>query len=482
MEVINYGNRDWLIGLGRPVVNNEIEYRLMQYVSKYELDKGYVLVNNITSAMVHVWKSEYMHLFEKGWHNDYMRFLKENFFLVPLDYKDFEECEKVRERFLPYLDKTTCFANPNNFTILSTTECNARCFYCYEKGRAQFPMTDEIAHKVADFITNICDRSKPVSIGWFGGEPTFNTKPMDIIYDKLIEEGISYKSTMISNAYLIDEELCKKFVDKYKIYHIQVTIDGLGNKYNRIKNYIYKTDESAFDIVMDNIERMLKAGISVSIRMNLDLHNYESLKHLVYFLRNRFNSYGNLLHPYVYPIFEETIERDDEHRAKVFRYLEEIMYILDECNFTNQIQFKSGLKLQHCMVDSTDSILIGPKGDIGLCEHYTTDHFFSHIDNYQEKDWDVIKSFREYLKPNELCKTCPLLPGCLRIDLCQDLKICDKYTQKWKIIEHRMAARNIVLNYFNNRFNNNNQSCGCKDCKSEETKEKPKEEPKEEQS
>lgn len=470
MEVINHGNRDWLIGLGKPVVNNEIEYRLMAYVSKYELDKGYVLINNITSAVVHVWKSEYLHLFEKGWHNDYMRFLKENFFLVPLDYKDFEECEKVRERFLPDLDKTTCFAKPSNFTILSTTECNARCFYCYEKGRAQFPMTDEVANKVADFIINVRDENKPVSIGWFGGEPTFNTKPMDIIYDRLIEENIPYTSSMISNGYLINDELCNKFVEKYKINNVQITIDGIGNKYNRVKNYIYEKEESAFDIVMDNIERLLKAGISVSVRMNLDLHNYESLKHLVYFLRNRFNSYGDLIHPYVYPIFEETAERNEEHRAEVFKHLEEILYILDECNFTQRAQLRAGLRLRHCMVDSTDSILIGPKGDIGLCEHYTTDHFFSHIDNYEEKDWEVIKSFRTYLKPIEICRTCPLLPSCLRIDLCQDIRFCDRHVQKWRLQEQKIAARNTVAMYFNNRYN---KQCNCNnDCKieKEETK------------
>ncbi|MGN0966675.1 MAG: 4Fe-4S cluster-binding domain-containing protein [Candidatus Coprovivens sp.] len=183
MEVINRGNRDWLIGLGKPTISKEIEYRLMKYVSTYEVDKGYVLVNNITSAIAYVWKSEYMHLFEKGWHNDYMRFLKENFFLVPLDYNDFEECEKLRKRFLPDLDKEICFSHPSYFTILSTTECNARCFYCYEKGRKQFPMTDSMAQKVADFIVKVRDTNKPVHIGWFGGEPTYNTKPMDIIYD-----------------------------------------------------------------------------------------------------------------------------------------------------------------------------------------------------------------------------------------------------------------------------------------------------------
>lgn len=459
MEVLNHGNRDWLIALGKPVVSNEIEYRLMQYVSKFELDKGYMLINNITTAMAYVWKSEYMHLFEKGWNTDYMRFLKENFFLVPVDYNDFEECEKVRARFLPDFDKETCFAHPNSFTILSTTECNARCFYCYEKGRAQFPMTDEVANKVGDFIVNICDRNKPVHIGWFGGEPTYNTKPMDIIYDKLIKAGIEYYSGIISNAYLIDEEMCKKFVEVYKINNIQVTIDGVGDKYNKIKNYVYNNDESAFDKVINNVERMLQAGIRVAIRMNLDLHNADSLKELIRFLRMRLGQYPGL-HPYIYPIFEEVLERNPEHRAKVFKHLEEILFILDECGYMEECKLHSGLKLRHCMVDSDDSVLIGPKGDIGMCEHYTTEHFFSHVDNYEEKNWDEVKAFRTYLEPMELCKTCPLLPNCLRIDLCHDIRYCDEHVKKWRLQEAHYAARGMLRNHFNNKFRNNTCSCG----------------------
>lgn len=131
MDVISHGNRDWLIALGKPEIVEE--YRLMLYVSKYEVDKGYVLVNNITSAIVYIKKSEFMHILDKGFSTDYVRFLKENFFLVPLDYKDYEECERVRKQFIKPLDKETCFAHPNYFTILSTTQCNARCFYCYEK-------------------------------------------------------------------------------------------------------------------------------------------------------------------------------------------------------------------------------------------------------------------------------------------------------------------------------------------------------------
>ena len=48
-----------------------------------------------------------------------------------------------------------------------------------------------------------------------------------------------------------------------------------------------------------------------------------------------------------------------------------------------------------------------------------------------------------------LCKDCPLLPNCLRIDLCQDMRDCDKYVKDWRLLEQFYAARNIVRNYFN---------------------------------
>lgn len=34
-----------------------------------------------------------------------------------------------------------------NYVIFTTTDCNARCFYCYELGRSRIPMSVETAHQ-----------------------------------------------------------------------------------------------------------------------------------------------------------------------------------------------------------------------------------------------------------------------------------------------------------------------------------------------
>jgi sulfatase maturation enzyme AslB (radical SAM superfamily) len=56
----------------------------------------------------------------------------------------------------------------NGFTIFTTMDCNARCFYCYEKGQPKISMTDEIAKDTADFILKTSSNT-PVDIRWFGG-------------------------------------------------------------------------------------------------------------------------------------------------------------------------------------------------------------------------------------------------------------------------------------------------------------------------
>lgn len=326
-------------------------------------------------------------------------------------------------------------------------------------------MTDTIAEKVGNFIVNIRDKSRPVHISWFGGEPTFNTKPMEIIYNKLIKNNIPFATSMISNGYLLDKELCDTMVDKYKLGTVQITLDGTEEVYNKAKDYIYENDESPYQVVMENIKYLCEKGVSVTIRMNLDLYNANSLKKLIPELRMRFGNYPKF-GVYAYPIFEDTLERNWEHRVKVFKELEEIVYILDECNFMQGAKLHCGLKTQHCMVDGTDSILINPSGYIGLCEHYTVNHFFSHVDNYEKKNWDEVIAFRTYLEPKELCKKCPLLPNCLRIDLCHDIRYCDELTRDWRLHEASLAARNQVINYFRNMNNNMNSnmknSCQCK--------------------
>ena len=46
------------------------------------------------------------------------------------------------------------------YTIFTTTDCNARCFYCFELGRSRIPMSEETAHKTARYIRDHCGGEK----------------------------------------------------------------------------------------------------------------------------------------------------------------------------------------------------------------------------------------------------------------------------------------------------------------------------------
>jgi sulfatase maturation enzyme AslB (radical SAM superfamily) len=126
--------------------------------------------------------------------------------MIPEDMEEKNLVELVR-----WVRRNTC-KEPDYitcYTILTTTDCNARCFYCYEKGIRRLPMSRETADKTVAFIKEHCGE-KSVNISWFGGEPLFNSEVIDIIIGYLKENNIKYISTMVTNGYLFDEKLIFK--------------------------------------------------------------------------------------------------------------------------------------------------------------------------------------------------------------------------------------------------------------------------------
>ena len=77
-----------------------------------------------------------------------------------------------------------------------------------------------------------------------------------------------------------------------------------------------------------------------------------------------------------------------------------------------------------CMADNGKSIMIAPTGDIGLCEHYSEDHFISHIDSADVVDKEMVAKFRQRREGIELCNNCPIYPQCIRLKMCEESATC----------------------------------------------------------
>lgn len=448
MDVVNYSNHKMMEMLGGAQRRTKgKKYRLNRYCLIHEKDEGTMIYNGLTSSIVFLRPYELINIYTED-PCDYAEFLVENYFLVPEDFDEKYVVDTYRERQRPiitpnYLD------HPNHFTILTTTTCNARCFYCYElKAKGKTPMSLETAEKVAKYIITNADKTKELHLDWFGGEPLFNKEVINIIVSRVASAGFKYSSSMISNGYLFDKETAKIAKDFWNLNSVQITLDGTEEVYNKTKNYIYKDCDSPFKVVIENIKGILDVGISVSIRMNIDKHNFDDASNLIDYLDAEFKE-ANGLSMYVWPIFEEGFERTEEERKELYDNLYKLQLKIFESGKNISHGLPNEVKAIHCLVDGGNGVTISPKGDLGLCEHYINSKFIGHIDNPNDKNWEEIKSWRKYQPALEICEDCPLYPICLREPGCPDETVCSPSQKEYELNHYKLSLEERYKEFIN---------------------------------
>lgn len=367
-----------------------------------------------------------------------LRWLLEHRFLVPADHDDYSFCRNVRAGARLVRRLTNEEEGYSGFTILTTTACNARCFYCFEKGVQPETMTLETAAAVADFILKE-GKQKHVSLSWFGGEPTVNARVIDQISEALADAGREFTSSMISNGYLLDEELVKKAADLWKLKSIQITMDGTEEIYNERKNYV-GIQGSAFQTVMHNIGLLLDAGIEVQIRLNVDAENADDLCALAGQLNERFRGRGKLS-VYSIALFED----DSMHSSYQARLQasDDVHRCLEELGFSSRGMLDGFPKTFSCMADSGISPVIMPDGSLKSCEHINASPNWGSVFQPGKRSEDL-NAFWNELKPEQPeCRSCPALPTCIRLTHCDPLpQICTEEIRAQKCRDLSDALRN----------------------------------------
>ena len=394
------------------------QYRPMYYVVEQPVDEGLLLYHTMTKALVLLTPEE-ADIYKTN--PAALPQLIEQWFLVPSSHDDRLLSRQIRDVAKMLKKKTNAITS---YTILTTTDCNARCFYCYEMGRPRVPMNKETALKTADYIINHC-QGKKVSLHWFGGEPLYNKTVITLICKRLQEACIDYSSMMISNGYLLDDDIIREAKDLWLLNKVQITLDGTEKIYNRSKAYIYK-GVNAYERVIGNIHRLQKVGIHVNIRLNIDMHNADNLIELVDELHKEFTDTKGIS-VYLHALFEEIkgsqALKNDVKRKYVFSKMNEIESQLKEFGLLKPHRLNRDIKINHCMADKDSSIVIVPNGHIGKCEHYSEDHFVGHIES---DDWDrqMMESFRLTRKEISACSACFDYPNCIWLKLCEDHPNC----------------------------------------------------------
>lgn len=165
--------------------------------------------------------------------------------------------------------------NPKNFNVRYRTplvvflevdyRCNLNCIHCYtretpsRKNIASFKKLKQIVDKLAESGTLLVVLS--------GGEPLIRKDIFKII-DYINEKGM--KVRLFTNGTLIGDKLNK--ITASNVSNLTVSLDGSNSKLND-----YIRGKGSFNIIIRNIKKAIKKGLSVHLIMTANRLNWYDL-------------------------------------------------------------------------------------------------------------------------------------------------------------------------------------------------------------
>lgn len=387
-------------------------------------EESVLLYSTFTTSMVELDKKMYDAIFARFQFDDYpeeVKALSDMGFLISDNVDELAFLESLRAKTLASNNST-----PSYYIVCPTTGCNARCYYCFEKGAVQKRMDKETAHAVADYIYKNHD-SEHLVIQWFGGEPLLEPDTISYIVGYLKSRDVNFDSKIITNGYLLNEDIVGRVANQWNVKIIQITIDNLEEEYNRIKDYVY-TNVNPFDVVMQNIQRCLRARINIRIRINFNPLEYQKAVKTVDYLKKRFGRDQNFF-VYLAPIDSTEIpaitgEFVSSHKHPLIALLDAEK---DFCSFGNYDKrteagsaYDAILRKYYlspiptsCYGGCESSLTIDSMGNIFNChrllghEQYSSGNVFSgRVKN------EIAQYYANPIVDDANCNNCNLLPIC----------------------------------------------------------------------
>lgn len=413
---------------GKQRVKNQATYRMMRYVLRVDHDSKVLLHNVVTGRLVVLDRAEMTALENLPMaYKPVIAQLVSEHYLVPVDYDEHWQVINLRNILRKFVIASTL--NPiaiTRYTILPTTACNARCYYCCEHGIPTFTMTKQIADDTVKFIADYCGEERKISIRWYGGEPTVAAYRIDQICKGIRERGIQYSSSITTNGYLFDEEMASRARELWNLKNAMICVDGTERNYNEVKSFANAKD-NPYQRVLRNIGLLLEQGVSVALRMNFDLVNHRDFKDILTEALQRFQG-NKLLQVYAFPIKGEHPDKYGRvmHGSEAW-FDEKIAELNDLARaaelFHRTIDLPS-LFFSTCNAGSPHFMVITPQGELGRCTGV-----FSHKDQIVGSVTDGVVDqayWKSWIQFADLpkCVNCPLFPSCIQIERCPGKNDC----------------------------------------------------------
>ena len=338
------------------------------------------------------------------------RFLAEHWFLVPAE-KDETALFEGLQRLLRL---RTARSRPSSFTILPTTACNARCFYCVEQGMSVASMSRETVEETVAYILRSRDPAHKVHLRWFGGEPLAAPQVIDRISEAMAGAGVDFDAAMITNGILIDEKILEKMCGPWRIRRLQITLDGPEEEYNRRKNYRFAYP-SAWRELLDVLRRLSEAPIAVVLRCNVDRDNVDGLGRMLEELAGALPK-KERFYFYFTPLYAQ---KESLEHAELFRRCLEAKVLARDLGFPYAPTAPLH-RFRHtvCMAENPfGSQVISPEGLLFNCDMMPAGSSYGSVREGIVKP-ELLRRFTQPEPVAERCRDCPGLTSCTSFTGC----------------------------------------------------------------
>lgn len=380
-----------------------------------------LVYSTLTTALITIDKETYHKVFELADYSDkeLVNELKKMGILTDSHESQLKQLDEQRAKFMDL--------GHQHLTILTTTDCNARCFYCFEHGIKRVDMSKDVANATIQFIINTFP-DKELSILWLGGEPLMNFDIIEYITKQLVHAGYTIITSVTTNGILLTQGMIDFFKHYSKLTTIQFSLDAaVGKDYYKVKRYVDFDENTAFKHVIDNIAMSLDNGLMTDVRFNFATSNIDNAKNafctvkqllIEHDLTNAYlflapldlpssneivsDFHGNIEHPYLQVVkfqkemgFPIRAELQKDHGDILASYA-----LMPTC-------YICGMTTKHKYVIDSDGMLY-------KCHRFAGHHELNcgNVFDGINIDSKSYKQFRETTILDEQCKICPILPIC----------------------------------------------------------------------
>ena len=303
---------------------------------------------------------------------------------------------------IPHANKS----HPNFFTIVLTTVCNAKCFYCYEESYRKKTISDKEILSIADYLITNIKKNNSFVLDFYGGEPLLCEKQIDKIINLIKQQidlsTISWESSITTNATLFDSRLICKAVNNWNLKTAHITIDGIESDHNKRKN-IDLNGKSAFQTTLNAISKLLNSGVYVNLRIHLDNDNKKDFMDILKSLEPILHNNLHLFPTFLFPPEHETSDSYISEEQK-----EDLFYHVFECliNYSKKFNIISCFpepKQYGCFATKPNTVVIAPDGSLHSCVQE-----FESTENWYENE-----KFFDFQNSVSKCSNCKFFPICI---------------------------------------------------------------------